>query len=33
VTHHRVNGAAWGQYVVIYLLVEPVGASGPSVEM
>jgi len=33
VTHHRVAGAAWGQYVVMYLLVEPAGASGPSVEL
>jgi hypothetical protein len=33
VTHHRVTGAAWGQYVVMYLLVEPVGAASPSVEM
>ena len=29
VTHHRVNGAAWGQYVVIYLLVQDAGP-GPS---
>jgi hypothetical protein len=32
VTHHRVNGAAWGQYVVVYLLVQDAG-TGPSVSM
>jgi hypothetical protein len=30
VAHHRVKGAAWGQYVVVYLLVQ--GALGPGVE-
>ena len=33
VTHHRVTGAAWGQYVVLYLLVERPRGRTPSVEM
>jgi hypothetical protein len=33
VTHHRVKGAAWGQYAVFYLLVTDSGSAGPSVEM
>jgi hypothetical protein len=33
VTHHRVKGAAWGQYAIFYLLVTESGASGPSVQM
>jgi hypothetical protein len=33
VTHHRVKGAAWGQYAIFYFLVTESGASGPSVQM
>ncbi len=33
VTHHRVQGAAWGQYTVFYLLVTEGGVSVPSVQM
>lgn len=25
VTHHRVKGAAWGQYVIFYLYVDATG--------
>jgi hypothetical protein len=30
VTHHRVKGAAWGQYVIFYLLVPPAVDPGTS---
>ena len=28
VTHHRVKGAAWGQYVILYVLVDDAPAGG-----